>query len=78
MGRRDESDTGSTREEIRKYLSDNSWRLEVEEFTEAILKDKEIIYGNSFDALLSMKMIYRIYWNDPEWRAAFDIECPDE
>lgn len=77
IGNRDESDTGTAREETVTYLEDNSWRDEIDEFADAIVNNGTIQYGNSLDALATMKLIYRIYYADPEWRESFQIECPD-
>jgi predicted dehydrogenase len=77
IGRRNESLTGTDREEILTYLEDNSWRDEINEFADAIVNGSAIQFGNSADALATMKLVYRIYYADPEWREAFQIECPD-
>ena len=77
VGRRDESHVGSTREEVIRYMEDNSWMNEINEFAEAVLNGKKIKYGNSSDALVAMKIVYRIYWQDAEWRKTFGIENPD-
>lgn len=77
IGRRTDANTGSDREEIITYLEDNSWRDEIYEFADAILRGKKIVHGNSRDTLETMKLVYRIYWADPEWREAFGIAYPD-
>lgn len=77
IGRRDESDTGTAREEIITYLEDNSWRDEVYEFADAICNGGTINSGHSADALATMKLVYRIYWADPEWREAHNIPYPE-
>jgi predicted dehydrogenase len=77
IGRRDESDTGTAREETVKYLEDNSWRDEINEFADAIVNHGTIQYGNSLDALATMRLVYRIYYADPAWREAFSISCPE-
>jgi len=77
IGRRDESDTGTAREETVTYLEDNSWRDEINEFADAVLNGSPIVSGNSVDALATMKLVYHIYWADPEWRAAHGIPHPD-
>ena len=77
VGRRDEAHVGSTREEVTRYIEDNSWQDDVNEFADAILNGKKIIYGNSSDALIAIKIVCRIYWSDSEWREAYNIECPD-
>jgi len=76
IGRRDESDIGTAREEVIRYIADNSWRLEIEEFADAILSGRQIQHGISADALATMKLVYSIYWADPEWREAYGIEGP--
>lgn len=77
VGRRDESDTGTAREEIVTYIDDPSWRLEIEEFATALDGNGAIEVGTSADALATMIQVYRIYWADPEWRAAHQIAAPD-
>ncbi len=77
IGRRDESNTGTTREETITYLEDNSWQDEIYEFADSIIKDKPILHATSEEALSVMKQIYRIYWADPEWRRLYRIENPD-
>lgn len=73
VGKWDESDVGATREECTKYLEDDSWRLEINEFADAILKKGEILNGKSSDALTTMKLVYRIYAADSEWREKYHI-----
>lgn len=77
IGWRDEADTGTTREEVITCLEDNSWRDEINEFTDAICNGGVVESGNSADALETMRLVYRIYWADPEWRRTYDIPCPD-
>ncbi len=77
IGRRNGLNTGSDREEIITYLSDNSWRDEINEFADAIVNKKSITSGTVEDALETMKLVYRIYWADSGWRASFDIHDPD-
>lgn len=75
--RRDESDKGTTGEESITYLEDNSWNDEIEKFAQTIINKGSIENGSSEEALTTMKLIYRIYWSDPEWRSHFSIENPD-
>ena len=74
IGRRDESDTGSTREETLTYLEDNSWRDEINEFADAVINKKQILSGASRDALATMELVYGIYCADDEWRRKFNIK----
>jgi hypothetical protein len=60
-----------------RYLEDNSWRDEINEFADAIIHHGTIQYGNSMDALATMKLVYRIYYADPAWREAFSISYPE-
>lgn len=76
VGRRDEAAVGSTEETVITYLDDTSWQDEIAEFTDAVCGRGPIVAGRSEDALAIMKLVYRIYWEDPEWRAAYDIPCP--
>lgn len=78
IGRRDESDTGTAREETVTYLEDNSWRDEIHEFADAIVNGNTIHNGTSEDALGTMKLVYRIYYSDSEWREAYDIPNYDK
>ncbi len=78
IGRRDEAEVGSLSQETIKYLEDNSWRDEINEFAATIINNGSILSGNSNDALATMKQVYRIYWSDPEWRKRFNIPNPDE
>ena len=63
-------------EKTTKYDFDHSWQDEINEFTEAILRDKPIRYGNSEDALRTMELVYRIYCADQNWQRRFDLKCP--
>lgn len=75
--RRDESDAGAQKDETMTYLTDNSWKNEIFEFADAILNSGKIKHGNSADALAVMKLVYRIYWSDQEWKEKYNIENPD-
>jgi 1,5-anhydro-D-fructose reductase (1,5-anhydro-D-mannitol-forming) len=48
-------------EVLTKYVSNNSWRYEVEHFFNAIEQDTPVTIGNSNDALKLMKIIDEIY-----------------
>lgn len=63
---------GNPREEIIYFGEDNSWKMEVDEFTDCIINDEQIINGTSKDALKVMEMIYRIYKADEKWQKSFD------
>lgn len=67
VGKRDESDTGTLRCETIKYLEDNSWRDEIYEFADSIIRNQPLKSGTVEDALDTMKLVYRIYEADPKW-----------
>ena len=50
-----------------QFLEDNSWEEEINEFAEIICNDKEVIQGNSYDALKVMELVYSIYKADASW-----------
>jgi predicted dehydrogenase len=78
IGRRDESDVGTLREEVVNYLEDNSWRDEVNEFADAVCNGNRIETGNSSDALATMQLVYQIYYADSEWRNKYNIKNYNE
>ena len=77
VGRRNDSNTGTEKGKIVTYLEDNSWRDEINEFADAIIKNKKIIAGSSVDALATMKLVYKIYYSDPLWQSSYDIPIVD-
>lgn len=77
VGRRSDSNHGSLESQTIKYLQDNSWKHEIEEFADAISGKSPVQFGTSEDALATMKLVYRIYYADPEWRTRYDILNPD-
>lgn len=79
MGKRDEeSDNGQMASNTIKFLQDNSWRDEIFEFADAVINDNPIESGTSFDALQTMKLVFAIYYNDPEWRERYNIKNPED
>jgi len=42
-----------------------------------IIQNKHISGGSSNDALETMKLVYRIYWADKEWRERYGIVRPE-
>ncbi|MCK4777049.1 MAG: Gfo/Idh/MocA family oxidoreductase [Actinomycetia bacterium] len=77
FGKKDEADVGTLKQETINYLEDNSWRDEINEFADAIIKKNKIEFGNSADVLATMKLVYRIYYADNEWRKTYQISNPD-
>ena len=54
---------GKPREEMIYFDTDDSWKLELQEFVDAVLNDKSIENGTSADALQVMQLIEEIYRN---------------
>ena len=66
-------DRGSPEEEVRNYENDLSWSDEVAEFADTVLKDTPIINGSSKDALNTMKLVYKIYCADLDWKTKWGL-----
>lgn len=77
IGLRNNFDHGTLESRTVKYLNDASWKREIDEFADAIMGRASIKFGTSADALETMKLVYRIYYADPEWRSKYDILNPD-
>lgn len=63
-----ENDAGDPQERTTRYNQDNSWRDEIFDFAECVLKNKPVWSGTSAEALKTMELIAKIYRADPEWR----------
>lgn len=72
-----DSDNGDPREQRTLYNRDPSWDDEIHEFAAAVIDGSPIEHGTSRDALETMKLVYRIYYNDAGWRTAYRIPDPD-
>jgi predicted dehydrogenase len=70
-------DNGDPLEQITRYNRDPSWDEEVDRFAQCILNGTPVESGSSEDALNTMKLVYRIYYADAEWRERFAIANPD-
>jgi predicted dehydrogenase len=75
IGRRDEeSENGQMESTTIKFLQDNSWKEEIFEFADAIINNKKIDSGSSYDALETMKLVFNIYYSDEYWRTKYEIK----
>lgn len=72
-----DNDNGDPREQTTRYNRDTSWDDEIATFADCVLNDKPITTGNSEEALQTMRLVFKIYYADPQWRTAFDIPNPD-
>lgn len=66
-------DAGDPSETVTRYNQDNSWRDEVHEFADCVVKRKRVRDGNSLEALKTMELIYRIYCADPAWKKKYKL-----
>ena len=68
-----DDESGDPKEKTIKYNKDPSWEMEVNEFSESILKDLSIESGSSSDALKTMEMVYKIYCADNNWKEKYNL-----
>ncbi len=54
---------GKPKETTTWFENDDSWKLEIDEFVNAILNNKPILNGTSKDAIETLKLVERIYEN---------------
>jgi len=73
VGRRNDSNTGTEKEEIVTYLEDNSWRDEINEFADAVLTKADNLSETVEDAYQTMKLVYRIYGADAQWSEKYNL-----
>ncbi len=73
VSRQEESSVGSLSSKETIYLDDTSWNDEIKEFASLILNDRPVETGSSKDALDVMKLVYKIYCADTEWRSKWNL-----
>ena len=54
---------GKPKETTTWFENDDSWKLEIDEFVNAILNKEPILNGTSKDAIETLKLVERIYEN---------------
>jgi len=72
------SDNGDPKEKIIRYNKDPSWNAEIKEFESCIVNERPVVSGSSKDALQTMKLVYKIYHADQQWRETYNISDPDK
>jgi len=72
-----DNDGGDPQEYVTRYNRDLSWDQEINAFADAVLSSGPVQSGTSTDALRTMQLVYKIYYADPHWRAAYGIRDPD-
>lgn len=71
IGRRNDSNIGTQKEEVITYLEDHSWEDEINEFADAVIDNTQILSGTVEDAYKTMKLVYSIYHADETWKKKF-------
>ena len=66
-------DSGDPKEQTMRYNTDPSWEREIGAFASSIKSNKSIEHGGSLDALLTMKLVYKIYMSDCDWSKKHNI-----
>jgi predicted dehydrogenase len=72
-----DKDNGDPKEQITRYNNDPSWDDEMQSFASAILNNEIILNGTSKDALSTIKLVYKIYYADKNWREKYSISDPE-
>lgn len=67
-------DMGIPEEITYKYNKDVSWGLEIDEFLNSVKNNKKILHGSIDEAILTMRLIEKIYTSDPKWKRFFYME----
>lgn len=71
---REDRTNGLPPEQSTTYVQDDSWQMEIDEFAEAVVLDKTVEIGCSYDALTAMRVVQGVYNADPEWRQFIAVE----
>jgi predicted dehydrogenase len=75
IGKRSSASTGSESLQVVRYLEDNSWRDEVDDFARCIINKKKVDSGTLEDAYSTMQLVYRIYCADEQWRKLYKLKA---
>ncbi|HTH15891.1 MAG TPA: Gfo/Idh/MocA family oxidoreductase [Magnetospirillum sp.] len=73
-----EGDAGDPREQTTRYNQDPSWADEIADFAGCILTSRPVTEGSSAEAYATMRLVYRIYCADPEWRRRWNLNVPEQ
>jgi predicted dehydrogenase len=71
------NDRGDPREQVTRYNRDPSWDAEITAFCRSIRSHLPVESGTSEDALRTMQLVYKVYHEDADWRATYQIPSPD-
>jgi predicted dehydrogenase len=64
-------DAGDPLEKTTRFNDDPSWRDEIYDFADAIIKGRKIKQGSSIDAYKTMDLVHRIYNADHHWKSKY-------
>jgi len=67
-------DNGNPKEKIIKYVNDPSWKKEIQNFADTLIKNHSVVLSSSRDAINCMKVIYLIYSGDKKWKKKYKIQ----
>ena len=73
ISQKSQSEKGSLKREIIKYLDDPSWNDEIDEFANCVSNDEVVKEGTSKDAYKTMELVYKINKADPAWAEKYDL-----
>lgn len=73
MAYRSDDENGDPKEITTRYNHDPSWEIEVNEFSDAIIKNLPIKSGDSNQALKTMELVFNIYCADSEWKKTYNL-----
>jgi predicted dehydrogenase len=69
-----EHNSGDPKEQTTRYNEDNSWRDEIADFADAVIRDRDVTEGSVMDAWKTLHLVYRIYCADPVWRERYGLD----
>jgi predicted dehydrogenase len=69
-------DHGDPVETTATFNRDPSWEREIDAFVTAIHSGTAPEHGTSHDALETLRLVFRIYYSDQQWRERYSIPDP--
>lgn len=72
-----DNDRGDPKEQTIRYNRDPSWDDEIAAFADCIVNGKPVQSGTSQEALRTMQLVFKIYYEDAAWRETYNIPNPN-
>lgn len=72
-----DNDRGDPKEQTIRYNRDPSWDDEIAAFADCIVNGKPVQSGTSQEALRTMQLVFKIYYEDTAWRETYNIPNPN-